>query len=163
MLWARNASCDEIVLSVSEEDFYCADELITYEVGPLGAPMYRPWDFSSKTRPEHKAISQAFQRLADEWPSLAGGFSSHTRPLGFTGAKARRLVVGVSSDAAPPWGAWDRLSAIPSMRRTFTSFRKVVNDTIKPLEVDHIDFIKTTSEQDLGEKLVARTELKYPS
>ena len=148
VLWAKNAFCDEIVQSVSVEDYYCTEELTTYEVGPLGGPMYRSWDYSSKARPENEALSQAMQRLVNQWSFLAGGFSSHSRPLGFTGAKGRRLVVGVSSDDLPPWGTWDSLSTIESKRRTFTDFRQAVNRAIKPLEVDHIDFIKTTTEQD---------------
>ena len=150
MHWARNASCDEIVLSLSEDDFYNAEELTTYELGPLGGPMYRSWDYSSKTKPDYEPLSQALQRLTDEWPSIADGFSAHTKPLGFTGAKARRLVVGVSSDDAPLWGSWDSLSVIESKRRTFTAFRQAVNDAIKPMEVDHIDFIKRTTEKDSG-------------
>jgi hypothetical protein len=140
--WAKNAGCDEIVQSVSATDFYYTEELTTYEVGPLGVPMYRSWDFSSKVRPDCESTSKALQQLTYAWPSVAGGFSSQTRPLGFTGAKSRRLVVGVSSDEAPPWGSWDGLSVIESKRRTFTAFRQAVNDTINPLEVDHIDFIK---------------------
>jgi hypothetical protein len=142
VIWARNAHCDEIVQSVSEDDFYFTEELTSYEVGPLGGPIYRSWDFSSKSRPEHDTITLALERLADEWSCVADGFSSYTKPLGFTGAKARRLVVGVSSDDAPPWGAWDSLSDIESKRRIFTAFRQAVNQVIKPLEVDHIDFIR---------------------
>jgi hypothetical protein len=148
VIWARDANCDEIIHSLSEDDFYCTEELSTYEVGPLGGPMYRSWDFSSKTKPEHEALTQSLQRLAEEWSSIASGFASHTKPLGFTGAKARRLVVGVSSDDAPPWRSWDSLSSVSSKRRTFTAFRQAVNNAIKPLEVDHIDFIKTNTEPD---------------
>jgi hypothetical protein len=147
VLWAKNANCDVIVDSVTENDFYCTEELPTYKVCLMGE-MYRAWDFSSKARPDQEALTQALQRLAEEWSSIAGGFSSHTRPLGFKGAKARRLIVGVCSDQPPPWGSWDSLSTIDSKRRIFTAFRMAVNDAIKPLEVDHIDFIITNTEQD---------------
>lgn len=148
VLWAKNAHCDEIIRSVSEDDFYYVEELSTYDIGPMGGPMYRSWDGSSKSRPDGEAISLALKRLADEWPSIAGEFASQTKPLGFSGLKARRLIVGVSSDKAPPWGSWDSLSVIESKRRTFTTFRLAVNNAIKPLEVDHIDFIKINTEQD---------------
>ena len=160
VLWARNARCDEIVDSVPEDDFYCIEELTTQEGGPLGGPMYRSWDFSSKDKPNQEARSKALQRLSEEWSSLACGFSTHTMPLGFTGAKARRLVIGVGTDDAPPWGSWDTLSAIESKRRMFTAFRQAVNDAIKPLEVDHIDFINTTTEQGVGGQSAARSESK---
>jgi hypothetical protein len=160
VLWASDARCKEIVESVAEEDFYYTDELTTYEVAPLGGPMCRSWDFSSKSKPDLEALSKALQQIADQWSSLADGFSSHTRPLGFTGAKARRLVVGFTSDQSPPWGYWDSLSPIESKRRTFTAFRQVVNDTIKPLEVDHIDFMKTPTEQGDGGHPTTRPVLK---
>jgi hypothetical protein len=143
--WAKNAQCDEIVSAISDDDFYYTAELTTYQVSPSGGPMHRPWDFDSKSRPDQEALAQALARLNDDWPSIAVGFSSYTKPLGFTGAKARRLVIAFNSDESPPWGAWDRLSAIESKRRTFTAFRLAVNTTITPLEVDHIDFTKETS------------------
>ncbi len=147
--WAKNAQCDEIISAVPEDDFYYTEELTTSQVGPLGGPLYRSWDFKSKSRPDQEALAQALERLINEWPSIAVGFSSHTKPLGFTGAKARRLVVAFNSDELPPWGAWDSLSAIEAKRRTFTSFRQAVNAAVKPLEIDHIDFTKETPNKSL--------------
>lgn len=158
VLWARNAHCSEIVESVSKDDFYYTRKLTTYEVGPLGGPMYRAWDYSPKVKPDQKALSKALQRLAEEWSSLAHCFSSHTRPLGFTGAKARRLLVGVISNHAPPWGSWESLSADETMRKSFTSFRQAVNEAINPLEVDHIDFVIINAEESVGEQNTNRIE-----
>lgn len=142
--WAKDAQCDEIVATVPEDEFYYTEEVTTYQVGPLGGPMYRSWDFDFKSRPDDESLAHALQQLVDEWPSIAIGFSSHTRPLCFTGSKARRLVVAVDSDHLPPWGTWDSLSPIEAKRRTFTSFRQAVNAAVKPLEIDHIDFTKET-------------------
>lgn len=141
ILWAKNAQCEEIVSNVPTDDFYYTEKVATCQVGPLGGPMLRAWDFESKFKPDEEARSQALKRLLNQWPSIAVEFSSFTRPLGFTGAKARRLIVAFYSDEPPPWGCWDSLSPIETKRRTFTTFRQAVNSEIKPVEVDHIDFI----------------------
>ena len=60
--WARNALCEEIVLAVTEDDFYFTEEVTTYEVGPLGCPMYQSWDFESKSKPDHESIAHALPR-----------------------------------------------------------------------------------------------------
>jgi len=138
--WARKAGCEDITNALTDEDFYSTDEVSTYRVGPLGGPMYRDWDFEAKERPEGEALEEALRRPRSKWTDIATGFSDATQPVAFTGTKARRLVVTVIKDAQPPWGAWDRLSGVEQERRTFTAFRRAVNEVIGPLEVDHIDF-----------------------
>ena len=49
--WANGNSCAEIVVAIPDQDFYFVDEPTTYTVGPLGGPMYRPWDLHTKDRP----------------------------------------------------------------------------------------------------------------
>ena len=82
-----------------------------------------------------------FETLKSKWAEVVGPELAHiTRPLAFTGEKARRLLVFADGSASPPWGGWTYLSSIESERHTFTRFRTAVNDTIAPHEVDHIDF-----------------------
>jgi hypothetical protein len=69
-----------------------------------------------------------------------------TRPVAFTGKKARRLLVQAEGEAIPPWGGWFDRSTEEAKRRTFTRFRSAVNKAIAPHEVDHIDFV-TDEEQ----------------
>jgi len=77
-----------------------------------------------------------------QWTEIAGpGLGAVTRPLAFTGKKARRLVICVEDTAIAPWGGWTCLSSDESKRRSFTQFRRAVNDAIAPHEVDHIEFI----------------------
>ncbi len=140
--WAKNAGCDDLIETLSDDDYYFTDEVSTYQIGPYGGPMYRDWDHESKDRPAEDAINAALQKLIEKWPNIAVGFAAHTRPIAFTGAKARRLVVSVTSDSLPPWGDWDRLSPVHEARRSFTTFRQTINEILKPLEVDHVDFIK---------------------
>lgn len=50
------------------------------------------------------------------------------------------LVVLVRGPGTPPWGSWQALSPVEAERRTFTEFRKRVNEIITPHGVDHVEF-----------------------
>jgi len=139
--WAENNGCIEFVSGIPDQDFYFVDNPTSYTVGPLGGPMYRVWDFETKNRPSSEQIAQHMDTLLSQWPEIVGReLASITRPLAFTGKKARRLLVLASDAATPPWGAWMHLSTQESKRRTFTIFRAAINKAIVPHEVDHIDF-----------------------
>ena len=140
--WAKEAGCEEIIMAVADEDFRFVHVPTDYVVGPSGGPMYRPWDFERKDRPEEAALTAALAKLSTEWPAIAVGFAADTRPLCFSGEKARKLVVTVLTDALPPWGKWYERSYVDAERRTFTTFRRAVNRAIYPHEVDHIEFIR---------------------
>ena len=144
--WAKEAGCEEIVTAISDEDFRFVHVPTDYEVGPSGGPMYRTWDFERKDRPEESVLTAALAKLSIEWPSIAAGFAVDTRPLCFSGDKARNLVVTVLTDALPPWGAWHKRSHVEAERRTFTVFRRAVNKAIYPHAVDHIEFIRRSRE-----------------
>ena len=140
--WSREAGCEEIVASVPDEDFRFVQAPSDYTVGPLGGPMYRPWDFERKDRPEESMLTAALAKLVAEWPGIAAGFAAHTRPLCFSGDKARNLAVTILLNASPPpWGNWHKRSNVEAERRTFTNFRRAVNKVIHPHEVDHIEFV----------------------
>lgn len=140
--WAKEAGCEEVIAAVADGDFYCVKEPSDHTVGPLGGPMYRTWDFERKERPEESVLTAALAKLVAQWPDIAVGFAADTRPICFSGEKARRLVVAVLTDAKPPWGGWHERSYTEEERRTFTAFRRAVNEAIAPHEVDHIEFVK---------------------
>jgi len=138
--WATSNGCADLV-AVPDTDFYCVNEPTSYSVGPLGGPMYRPWDFEAKERPGRERLTEYLARLTSRWKDIAGPeLARATRPLAFSGAKARRLLVQADPTVSPPWGSWSRLSAVESERRLFTRFRAAINRAIAPHEVDHIDF-----------------------
>jgi hypothetical protein len=140
--WSKKSGCEAITHSLAASDFYCVEQVSTHMVGPLGGPSFRSWDTESKKRPDDMDLDTGLQKLVDGWPQIAPEISGFTRPLGFTGAKARRLIVKVTTNASPPWGSWDNLSKDENRRRTFTAFRKTVNAVLNPHEVDHVDFVR---------------------
>jgi len=139
--WATDNGCPEAVRGIADDDFYCVDEPSTYTVGPLGGPMYRPWDSECKVLPPSGEVERHFDTLLARWSEIVGPrLGSITRPIAFTGEKARRLLVHADGTARPPWGSWSHLSHIEGERRTFTHFRAAINAAIAPHEVDHVDF-----------------------
>lgn len=141
--WAGANGCSPLVEGIREEDFYQVHEPTAYdEIGPLGGPCYRPWDFEAKTRPSHEDIVKHLNYLKSYWPDIASPeLAALTSPLRFTGRKKRLLVVSAQFRTEPPWGSWIDLSPVESKRRLFTRFRSAVNKAIAPHEVDHIDFV----------------------
>ncbi len=146
--WATSNGCLDLI-RISDEDFHYVDEPTSYTVGPLGGPMYRPWDFKEKARPPLSRLAEHLQTLKSHWQDIAGPeLAKITSPLAFTGMKARRLLVQTDDTARPPWGGWSHLSAVESERRTFTQFRASVNKAVAPHEIDHVDFtVKGHAEQ----------------
>ena len=140
VLWAEVNDCADLTTTTSDEDFYSVEVPTSYVVGPLGGPMYLPWDFTSKSPVGSGERLRLLELLARHWPAVAGELSASTRPIALTGAKARRLLVRVTSDSQPPWGTWTKLSHVETNRRAFTRFRAGVNRTLAPNAVDHIAF-----------------------
>ena len=139
--WASANGCAEIVNEIAHSDFYFVESLSTHTVGPLYAPMYRPWDYETKTRPSTEDLDRHFETLVSTWSEIVGEeLSVATRPKAFTGRKARRLLVYASAHIRPPWGTWLQLSEEVSKRRAFTKFRASISSAIAPHEIDHVDF-----------------------
>jgi len=139
--WANDNGCPGVLAEIPDHDFYFVSEPTTYVVGPEGGPMYRPWDFDTKCCPSPEELSRHFETLKAQWSEIVGPeLAPITRPLAFTGEKARRLLVLANHFVLPPWGGWSHLSPVEVERRTFTRFRSAVNSAIAPHEVDHIDF-----------------------
>lgn len=140
--WAQRNGCENLVTSVAESDFYCVEQPTTYTVGPMGGPMYREWDFQTRTKPEDSVLASLMGLLKSKWHEIAGNrLAAITSPEEFAGSKARRLVIRAKWSELPPWGTWTELSYDEAKRRTFTTFREAVNTAIAPHEVDHIDFV----------------------
>lgn len=144
--WAQDAGCETILETLTDEDFYYSDNISSH---CPDHPLEYGWNFDARERPDDQSIEDALQRLQSNWKDIATGFSEETHPVAFTGLKARRLLVSVTDGITPPWGEWARLSSDSQKRRTFTVFRRAVNQLIAPLEVDHIDFQIETSVEPL--------------
>ena len=138
--WANNNRCSELT-DLPDDAFYSVVEPSTYTIGPMGGPMFREWDYEEKPVQEQRQLDEMLERLLTDWAETIGGeLGACTRPIAFSGAKSRRLIVAYAPGTVPPWGDWTCLSSIESKRRTFTAFRTVVNAILAPHEVDHIDF-----------------------
>ncbi len=138
--WADTAECSHLIRPLKPEEKYEVDEITTYQIGPLGGPMYLNWDFTRKARPTDEAENKALTILLSGWTNIVGKqIAPLTKPLQFTGKKKRRLLVAALKSASPPWGGWDYLAPNDS-RRSFTQLRQDINDAIKPIMIDHIDF-----------------------
>ncbi len=140
--WAKANDCADIVERIPDTDFYVVETPSTYVVGPFGGPMYRPWDFESKTRPTLEQLKSHLRRLQSRWGEIVtdAAISRATKPIAFTGPKARSLLVQADPAVQPPWGSWSQLSKIESERRMFTAFRSAINKAIAPHEIDHVQF-----------------------
>jgi hypothetical protein len=69
--------------------------------------MCRSWDFETKTRPAPEELKLHLEALVILWPEIIGAELAHvTRPLTFTGLKARRPLVVADADVRPPWGGY---------------------------------------------------------
>ncbi len=83
----------------------------------------------------------AFTKVRAGWTRAIGAeLAAITEPYMFSGRKRRRLIVLVRAPGTPPWGTWRSLSEVEAERRTFTEFRRRVNEIIAPHGVDHVEF-----------------------
>ena len=146
--WAERNGCIELISNIPNNDYYFVNKPTTYTIGPMGGPMYRSWDFEEKSCPSPETLDKSLKVLFERWTEIVGAdLSNYTRPISFTGKKARRLLIKADIEYSPPWGGWTYLSNIESERRAFTQFRSAINDAISPHEIDHIDFITDDIEE----------------
>lgn len=68
--WAVANGCSEFVLAVSDELFYRASKPTSYTVGPMGGPMYLPWNFEARSRPSTELMESSMAKLKADWPSI---------------------------------------------------------------------------------------------
>ena len=136
--WAERHECRHLIPQLRDDECYFTEHLSTSNPEQHYGPQIHP----PAERPAEPELLAAMDRLRATWPSVAGSeLAEVCSPVEFSGHKARRLVVAVTSDARPPWGDW---TYFPSGgdRRSFTDFRRRINDTIAPIHVDHVDFIQ---------------------
>ena len=139
-LWAARNRCFHLAES-DQRDFYSVETMSTYAIGPLYSPMYLPWSFERKVSPCGEQLIAWLNLLREKWNLIAGSaISESCQPIKFSGKKGRNLICIYTAGSPPPWGEWDQLATNEIKRRTFTIFRKSVNDMIQPHMVDHITF-----------------------
>ncbi len=115
--WAVKNGCSDFLSGIPDKDCYFVEKPTSYGVGPLGGPVYRPWDFEGKSRPTPEEIVKLMEALTSNGSEIVGKeIGSITRPLAFTGEKVRRLLVFANPASAPPWGGWSYLSMQESAR-----------------------------------------------
>lgn len=140
--WANINGCIDIVQAVPDEDYYFVEEMSTDPIGPMDGPVYREWNSDPKIRPTSNDLDKYMHILTSHWLEIVGlEAGSITRPIKFTGTKARRLLVWADNNHPAPWGNWFERSNDKAKRITFTKFRTAINAAITPHEVDHIDFM----------------------
>jgi hypothetical protein len=140
--WAKKNNCLELIAKIPSDNFHRVANPTDFQVGPLGGPMFRPWDSTSKAKPSADVLEKAIKTLRDHWPQIAGIYLAKlTCPQSIRGPKGRRLIVEVTGLGDAPWGTWSALSSERQKRHTSTEFRRAVNQAIAPHEVDHIDFV----------------------
>lgn len=136
--WANNAGLERLIPELSEEEGYRVDEL---GASPTAGPTHLPWSSDSKRKPDAEEYRAAFEKLRARWDYVAGpDLADGTAPFVFAGKKRRNLVVTVEAGLEAPWGTWMAFLQEESKRRTFTEFRKRLNEVIAPHKVDHVTF-----------------------
>lgn len=140
--WTDSNNCSHL-LNFDELSYYEKMQITSYDIGPMGGPMYQDWDFESKKRPLDQELDTYLSQLVSGWGDIApDSIALVTKPMAFSGKKARNLIVEYSTDNNPPWGEWDELSPDRDERYQFTILRRKVNEVIDPHKVDHITFSK---------------------
>jgi hypothetical protein len=61
-----------LVAEIPGQDFYFVDIPTCYPVGPMGGPMYRPWDFDAKSCPSLEQIAQFMKTLLSRCSEIVG-------------------------------------------------------------------------------------------
>tara|TARA_Y100001970_G_C14102679_1_gene786390 strand:- start:420 stop:1028 length:609 start_codon:yes stop_codon:yes gene_type:complete len=137
--WLTSYNLEYLLDDITEEDKYYVEKDFVTTYDDL-ARFYRIHaNREPRDKPDEKVVDNKLIELVDNWETIAGTtLSNCTKPVEFTGLKFRRLVCSADINTKPPWGEWDLINKNPI---SFRNFRKRVNSFIKPLEVDHIDFI----------------------
>ena len=135
--WAKSVGVERLIPALSETDGYYVTEFSADD----GVPDYLLFDRQPKNKPTAEEYKAAFAKLRARWDYVAGpDLTGATAPFVFAGKKRRNLVVTVVAGLEAPWGTWTDLSHEEAKRRTFTEFRKRVNEVIAPHKVDHVTF-----------------------
>jgi hypothetical protein len=137
LAWAKKNNCQHLIHELKEEEKYYVQEYSSFRP-------YEYYTYDTKYKPIPEEVNHAMQTLLTNWDTIwDSAFAPNTQPLAFTGNKRRRLLVAYNSMYQPPWGSWHNhlASGRPSK---FTELRLKINELIKPIVVDHIDFKEKT-------------------
>jgi hypothetical protein len=139
--WAAKWGGQDLISTLKEGDYYCVAQLtrpafLDYQWGETSPPAIRPAD---------DALNKLIEKLSFHWTEIAGVDSGFTKPLNFTGAKARSLIVEFDTDELPSWGTWGNEPGGYhdqnfTHKDSFTALRKKINDAIQPHKIDHVVF-----------------------
>jgi len=139
--WIKKYGGYELIIQLTEEDFYCVDQLqrhahLDYQWGETYPPA---------TKPSTENLDTFLLMLKNKWEEIADQIALKTVPVSFSGKKARRLNILVLEDLNSPWGTWGwEAGGYHNQKFTnksaFTNFRKKINDVIQHHKVDHIVF-----------------------
>jgi hypothetical protein len=133
--WAKSHHVEHLIPELTAEE-----SLIVYGLRSPRPDPRELWHYDPRPKPSREQTEEALRKLKAEWErTIEPHLASLTTPLSFTGRKMRRLVVKADFSSDPPWGSWTSISN-RDQRGTFTQLRKAVNEAIRPLEVDHIEF-----------------------
>lgn len=139
--WIKRYGKEDLISFIKDEDYYYVDE--------LSRPAYLDHRFGETSppaiRPEDDELTHIIEKLSCYWDQIAGKDSNFTRPLSFTGAKARSLAVEYDTDELPSWGTWGNEPGGYhdqnfTDKSSFTALRHKINDAIQPHKIDHIVF-----------------------
>jgi hypothetical protein len=138
--WAETNGFSQLIPAMASEEFYSVTVLRSQTGSPFQGSYHESWNYKPRTIPTPAEVENGFRLIMINWENLIGpDYSVISKPIGLTGKKKRRLLAIALQNTLPAWGYWNDLA--PDQRRWhFTLLRKRVNEIIKPLEVDHIDF-----------------------
>ena len=135
--WANEMNLSYLIPELTDKQSYFVTSMQSYSCP------YEYWNYCPREKPAKGEIDIAIKKLKDNWGSIVGPeLAEITAPECFTGKKRRRLLVSANFATNPPWGTWSKKSA-GEKGKSFTVFRQSINETISPLEIDHIDFINS--------------------
>jgi len=139
LAWAELHGLSSRIGVLSEERMHKADDRSPL-LPLLSLDPYSTWNYSPRSKLPKERERQVLDVLRAKWEEIAGAIAADTRPVKFTGAKRRRLLVFAAESTEPPWGDWNSFR-LESDRESFTNFRRAVNEAIAPHEIDHIEFV----------------------
>ncbi len=139
--WTKKFGGAELISTLKDNDYYCVDQFtrpafLDYQWGETTPPA---------TRPADDELTNLIEKLSIQWDQIAGVDSVFTRPLNFSGAKARSLTVEFDTDELPSWGTWGNEPGGYhdqhfTNKASFTVLRQRINDAVQPHKIDHVVF-----------------------
>ena len=139
--WAAERSLSHLIPEFTHDEWASVSD-----AAGVDTPEYSEYRYHDPSpRPSKELLATSLEQLKRAWPLVAEAFAGSTTPTAFTGRKGRRLLVDADFTIKPPWGSWTELV----VRKPFRDFRRRVNEAISPHSVDHVDFRRRKTEDDM--------------